>query len=65
MGGAILTPVLGKTLQALKVKKLGLDEQAPDISKLKEKDFIQVKLPGSEDVTVIKGSKKSSTKNKR
>ena len=57
-GGAILTPVLGKTLQALKVKKLGLDEQAPDISKLKEKDFIQVKLPGSEDVTVIKEGQK-------
>ena len=67
LGGALITPAIGKGLELLKVKKLkksfGLSEdQAPDISKLKEKDFIQVKLPGSEDVTVIREGQKRAVK---
>ena len=63
LGGAIITPAIGKGLQLLKVKKLkksfGLSEdESPDISKLNEKDFIQVKLPGSEDVTVVREGQK-------
>ena len=63
LGGAIITPAIGKGLQLLKVKQLkksfGISEdESPDISKLKEKDFIQVKLPGSEDVTIFKKGRK-------
>ena len=67
LGGAIITPTIGKGLQLLKVKKLkksfGLSEdESPDISKLNEKDFIQVKLPGSEDVTVVREGQKRAVK---
>ena len=67
LGGAIITPAIGKGLQLLKVKKLkksfGLSEdESPDISKLNEKDFIQVKLPGSEDVTVVREGQKRAVK---
>ena len=66
LGGALITPAIGKGLQLLKVKKLkksfGLDDESPDISKLKEKDFIQVKLPGSEDITVIREGQKRAVK---
>ena len=67
LGGAIITPAIGKGLQLLKVKKLkksfGISEdESPDISKLNENDFIQVKLPGSEDVTVVREGQKRAVK---
>jgi hypothetical protein len=56
LGGAIISPVIGKGVQALKVRKLkksfGLDDEAPDIKNIPEKDLIKVKLPGSEDITI-------------
>ena len=68
LGGAIITPAIGKGLQVLKVKKLkksfGLSEdESPDISKLKDKDFVKVKAPGDKDITIIKeGQKKAVQK---
>ena len=59
LGGALVTPIVGKTAQLLKVKKLkkefGLDQDV-DISKLKDSDFEFQKLPGTETV-VIKDKK--------
>ena len=56
LGGAIISPVIGKGVQALKVRKLkksfGLDEDAPDIKNIPEKDLVKVKLPGDEDITI-------------
>ena len=67
LGGAIITPAIGKGLQVLKVKKLkksfGLSEdESPDISKLKEKDFVKVKAPGGKDITIIKEGQKKAVK---
>jgi hypothetical protein len=54
--GGVLSPVVGKTAQYLKLKKLkkdyGVDRDAPDVSKLPEKDFSYVQLPGKEDITI-------------
>jgi len=54
--GGVLSPVVGKTAQYLKLKKLkkdyGIDRDAPDVSKLPEKDFSYVQLPGKEDITI-------------
>ena len=54
--GGVLSPVVGKTAQFLKLKKLkkdfGIDRDAPDVSKLPEKDFAYVPLPGKEDITI-------------
>ena len=54
--GGVLSPVIGKTAEFLKLKKLkkdyGLDQKAPDISKLPEKDFVYVKLPGKDDIVI-------------
>ena len=59
LGGALVTPIVGKTAQLLKVKKLkkefGLDKDV-DISKLKDSDFEFQKLPGTETL-VIKDKK--------
>ena len=54
--GGVLSPVIGKTAEFLKLKKLkkdyGLDQKAPDVSKLPEKDFVYVKLPGKDDIVI-------------
>jgi hypothetical protein len=56
VGGAILTPALGKILQVAKVRKLkksfGLDQEAPDIKDIPEDQLVKVRLPGKEDVTI-------------
>ena len=62
LGGALITPLVGRTAQLLKVKKLkkefGLDQDV-DISKLKDSDFEFQKLPGTE--TVLIKDKKGKT----
>ena len=64
LGGALVTPIVGKTAQLLKVKKLkkefGLDQDV-DISKLKDSDFEFQKLPGTETL-VIKDKKGKTIK---
>ena len=67
-GGAILSPILGKTLEAAKLKKVNklLDEQKisdEDIAKLPDNLKRIISLPGEEDVFV--GTKKALTKSRR
>ena len=54
--GGVLSPVIGKTAAFLKLKKLkkgfGLDREAPDVSKLPEKDFVHIPLPGKDDIII-------------
>ena len=56
LGGAIISPLIGKGAQLLKVRQLkksfALDQDAPDIKNIPEKDLIKVKLPGDEDITI-------------
>jgi len=67
-GGAILSPILGKTLEAAKLRKVTklLDEQKfsdEDIAKLPDKLKRTISLPGEEDVFV--GTKKTLQKNRK
>ena len=67
-GGAILSPLLGKTLEAAKLRKVTklLDEQKfsdEDIAKLPDKLKRTISLPGEEDVFV--GTEKALKKSRR
>jgi len=71
VGGALLSPLLGKTLEAAKLRKVTklLDEQKfsdEDIAKLPDKLKRTISLPGEEDVFVgtEKALKKSRKKGK-
>ena len=66
LGGSLITPVIGKTAQILKVKQLeksfGLDKKPIDLSKIPEDQKVKITLPGREDIRIKKeGSKKAST----
>ena len=57
--GGLLSPVIGKTAEFIKLKKLkkdtGLDRAGPDpdeIAKLKEDDFVNVPLTGRDDIII-------------
>ena len=48
--------LLWEKITVFKIKKLkkdyGVDRDAPDVSKLPEKDFAYTPLPGAEDITI-------------
>ena len=57
--GGVLSPVIGKTAEFIKLKKLkkdfGLDQSGPspeELAKLKQKDFVNIPLPGQEDIVI-------------
>jgi len=67
-GGAILSPLIGKTLEAAKLKKINklLEDQRPsdaDIAKLPDNLKQVVALPGEEDI--FKGTEKALKKSRR
>ena len=57
--GGVLSPVIGKTAEFIKLKKLkkdfGLDQSGPsaeELAKLKQKDFVNIQLPGKDDIVI-------------
>ena len=68
VGGAILSPLIGKTLEAAGVRKINklLEDQRPsdaDIAKLPDNLKRTISLPGEEDI--FKGTEKALKKSKR
>ena len=64
LGGSIITPIIGKTAQKLKVKQLerafGLDKKPIDLSKIPDDQKVKVILPGGEDIKIMEvGGKKA------